>query len=269
MKNVLVATKNVARFWDAARALEARLRDPEHQGIGLIFGKPGVGKSMFMDAYYAQTRARGIVRVIKVRAQPIWTEASMLKYLLKALDQAPMAYRKDSMFDQLAGELIRNPAVIIIDEIDAIAGSRRLISLLKDLHDMTGSSILMIGEERVDQLLRRFESFYSRLNHSALAHVADHSLDDVAKVVAERCEYPVEPPVVEEIFRRRGKSLREVVDTIREIEAFCRSNEVKRFGPREFAAMTGVVRASGRVAAEQAKRGGLSVAAGAPAAEER
>ena len=256
MKNILVPTKNVQRYSAAAKALEARLRDPEIQGMGLICGRPGLGKTMFTDAYYVRARREALVRVVKVRAQSIWTECSMLRYLLAALDLAPIAYRKDTLFDQLEAELRRDPALIIIDEIDSIAGSRKLISLLKDIHDMTGSAILMVGEERVDALLRRHESFYNRLNRSAMVQVSAHSEGDVAEVIGQRCDFEVSPEVCGEIHRTVGKSMRSVVDAIREIERICRTSRIKHFGMNQYQTMIG-----------QATRGLQVISAEMPVAE--
>ena len=67
----------------------------------------------------------------------------MMKDLLRALGRSPQQYRKVVMFDQMVETLKPAPALFIIDEIDAIAESRRMIAMLKDLHDVTGSAILI------------------------------------------------------------------------------------------------------------------------------
>jgi hypothetical protein len=122
-----------------------------------------------------------------------------------------------------------------MDEVDAIAGHRKLIAMLKDVHDVTGSAILLIGEERVDGLLRRFESFYNRVNTAALVHVGNHTPEDVQAVIQQRCEFPVEPDVCREIFDTTGgKSMRTVIDRIREMETYARANGVQRITKTEY-----------------------------------
>jgi len=238
MKNVLASTQNVLRFMDAAKALEARLTDDQIMGMGLVFGKPGLGKTMALDAYYIRNHKAGRVRTVKVRAMAHWTEASMLKSLLVAVGQAPDRYRKDAMFDQLVEALRGDPAIFLIDEIDAIAGSRSMIAMLKDIHDVTGSAILMIGEERVDALLKRYESFYNRMNLGALAHLGNHSVADVQLCVEQRCDVEVSPDVCAEIHAETGgRSMRSVVDRIRDIEAFARANGVNGVGMAEYRAI--------------------------------
>lgn len=235
MKFNLVSTRNVQRIMDALKGLESRISDPEIMGMGLIYGRPGLGKTMATSAFVARTRKTGRIRVAQVRAMAHWTEASMLKALLSALGPVPRAYRIDMMVDQLLETLHDGPAMILIDEADAIAVSRKMIAILKDIHDVTGSAILLIGEERVDGLLRRYESFYNRMNRSAVVHVDSHREEDVRAVIEQRCECEVAPDVCSEIFQLTGgKSMRSVIDAIRDIEAFARANGVQRIGMAEY-----------------------------------
>jgi len=260
MKHRMVPTSNVERFFAAARAVEGRLSDPEVMGLGLVYGKPGLGKSMALEAYHAGQKKGGRVRTVPVRALAHWSESSMLRALLRAVGQEPIAYRRDVMFDQLAESLINQPAILLVDvmfdqlaeslinqpaillvdEIDAVAGHRMMIASLKDLHDVTQSAVLMIGEERVDGLLRRFESFYNRFNSSAVVHLVGHTAEDVANVIEQRCEVPVDGEVSKAVFEESGgKSMRSVIDRIREIEAWCSTNSIKQFTLKEWRTMTG------------------------------
>ena len=249
MKFQLVSTGNVERFMDAAKALEPRLNDPEIMGMGLVYGKPGLGKSMALEAYHARSRKTRRIRTVHVRAMAHWTLSSMLKAILQALGYEPRQYRRDVMFDQIEEALRGDPAIILIDEIDAIAGSRTMMAILKDIHDVTGSAILMIGEDRVDGLLKRFESFYNRMNRGALAHLGNHDESDVAAVVQQRCEVDVDAAVIGAMHSENGgRSMRSVIDRIREIEAFARTNGLKRVMLADYrkAARIPAVSAAGR-----------------------
>jgi Cdc6-like AAA superfamily ATPase len=240
MKHRMVPTSNVERFFAAAHALEGRLSDPEVMGLGLVYGKPGLGKSMALEAYHSGQKRGGRVRTVPVLAMAHWSISSMLLALLRAVGQEPTRYRSDAMFDELADSLISRPAVLLVDEIDDIAGHRVMIHTLKKIHDVTGSAVLMIGEERVDGLLRRFESFYSRFNRSAIVHLTHHTAEDIKNVVEQRCEVFVEGEVCTALYEESGgKSMRSVIDRIREIEAWCATNRVKQFTLKEWRLMTG------------------------------
>jgi Cdc6-like AAA superfamily ATPase len=239
MKFKLVSTTNTMAIMDAADAVSARLADSEIMGLGLIFGRPGLGKTATLEAFAARSAGAGL-RVVFVRAMRHWTESSMLKALLLACGQAPDGYRKDLMFDQLEHTLKSNPAVFILDEVDAIAGKTTMIGMLKDIHDVTRSAILMVGEERVDAILRRYASFYNRVNQAALLQVGDHCADDVALVIAERCDCEVDDDVCDAIHAKTGgKSMRSVIDEIRDMETHARANDVSRISMADYRRIEG------------------------------
>ncbi len=228
MKQVLVSTRNVQRTWHACRAIEGRLSDREIVGFGLVYGSPGLGKTMAMEAYHSRTNAEGRFTAYFVRAKAIWTETSMLKDLLAACGRSGKHYRKDMLFDDLLDALSGRPGIFLIDQVDAIAEKRTMVSILQDIHDMTGSAIMMVGEERVDAILRRHAAFYSRINSSAIARLTSHMEADVHAVIQERCDFPVDPAVCTQVFQTVGKSMRFVVDTIRALEGYARNNELDR-----------------------------------------
>lgn len=238
MRKEIASTENTRRIQKALSNLETRLKDPEIMGLGLIYGQPGLGKTMTVERYCVQAYRQERVLVAWVRAKGIWTEASMLHDILEALGIAARKYRKDVMLREIIDALNTEPAMILIDEIDAIAEKKDLVRILKDIHDMTSCAIAMIGEERVEGLLRRYQSFYNRLNLDALVYLTGHTADDVTKVIRKRCDVAVAQEVCDEIHRSVGKkSMRSVIDRIREIEAFAATNSIKQFGMADYQAM--------------------------------
>jgi len=233
MKNLLASTNNVKRFLAACQALEARLSDDSIVGLGLVYGRPGLGKTLTMTHYHSLSARKGLIQTYMVRALSIWTETSMLKDLLLAVGQAPSVYRKDVCYAELQERLRQRPAVFLIDQIDAVAEKRTMVSILHDLHDNTSTAFLMIGEDRVDGILRRYTAFYSRINTSALVRMGDPTLEDVQEVIEKRCDYPVAPEVVVEVHRMVGQSMRLVVDMIRSLEWVARMNQRDRIGMAE------------------------------------
>jgi Cdc6-like AAA superfamily ATPase len=237
MRNTLVSTGNVLRIMDATKALEQRLRDQEIVGIGLVYGHPGLGKTMTVEHYHSQSRKRDRVRTYLVRALAIWTEASMLKDLLLAMGIDPREYRKDLMFDTLKDALTAQPAIFLIDEADSFAESRRLVTILKDLHDVTGCCFLLVGEQRVESIFRRYTAFYNRINTSAIVNLTGYTQADVEAVIEQRCEIPVELDVCAEIYRTNSRSMRSVIDTIRAMERYARTNSVETMTVAHYRAM--------------------------------
>lgn len=235
MKYVMVTTTNVQRFFEAADAVQARLEDKEVMGLGLVYGSPGLGKSVALESYHSTQSREGYVRTVPVRALSHWSDSSMMESLLHALGQMPLHYRRNAMFDQIADSMRYEPTMLLIDEINHIAGRRNVMETLKDIHDVTHSPVLMIGEERVDGLMRRFESFYNRFNESAVVHLTYHTSEDVAAVVKQRCEVSVDTLVCNKLYEESGgRSMRTVIDRIRQIEAWCETNDTKEFTLKEW-----------------------------------
>ena len=234
MKHILVSTRNVQRIWAAAHAVEGRLTDQEIMGFGLIFGQPGLGKTKAVQAYMSRTNAEGRCQAFYIHARRIWSETSMLRDLLLICGRSARHYRKDAIFDDLLETLTGRPGVFIIDQVDWIAERRSMVGILHDLHDITGCAILMVGEERVDAILRRYQAMYSRINSSAIIRVTSPTEADVHAVINERCEIAVDPAVSSEISKTLGSALRPVVDEIREMERFARINNTERIGIEDY-----------------------------------
>lgn len=242
MKKEHVSTRNVERIYGAIGAVEARLSNQEVNGLCVIVGKPGLGKTMALQSYHVMQSTSRRIRTYLLRALDLWTVPSMLEALLDTVElgSRSVPYRKTEMFDSLVKHLSRRPAVILIDEIHRIARRASMIEVLKDIHDLTPCAIVMAGEERAERkLLQCSESFYDRVNRGAIVRLKDYTADDVKKMVQYRCEIPVEDAVCKAVYNAFGKSMREITQVILDIEEFSALNGVKEFGLREWDRMTG------------------------------
>lgn len=238
MKNVFVSTGHVNRFARAAAVLEQRFTDKEVMGIGFIQGSPGKGKTRWMRHYDAMSRKQGQVRTVAVMAKGIWTPTSMLKDLNAAVGGATQSYRKDALFDELERCLRDHPAMILIDEADVVAESKDMVRILKNIHDLTQSAILLFGELGLKSLLKRFHSFFNRINTDAIITAGDNTEEDVAALIKARCEVPVERDVCKAVFEDGGNfSLRTVVDQVRAMERLAENNNIQTVTLREYRAL--------------------------------
>ncbi len=240
MKNVFVSTSHVERFGEAARALAERFSDKEVMGIGFIQGGPGKGKTKWMRHYDALCRKQGHVRTVAVMATDIWTPTKMLKDLNKAVGGPTEPYRSDVLFDELERSLRERPAMILIDEADVVAENKHLVRIIKNLHDLTQCSFLLFGELGLKNTLKRFHSFFNRINIQAIVTAGDNTIEDIAGIIKDRCEVPVEPEVCRAIFEDGAMvSLRTAIDCIRAMETLARRSDLKAVGMREYGAIKG------------------------------
>jgi DNA-binding phage protein len=91
--------------------------------------------------------------------------------------------------------------------------------------------------------------------------LSGHGAADVEAVIQQRCEVEVAAEVCAEIHRAGSKSMRSVIDSIRAMERYARTNGITRFTLKHYRAMTGkpsVKRAEPRQEASVAAIGGAA-----------
>jgi len=216
MKNTFAMTMNVELFVAVANSLEKRDRGVD--GMGLVFGEPGLGKSR-TAIWYADK-----VDAVYYRAKEHTTLRSLLEGIVIELGQAPM-YRTSDLYGQ-AKECLRDlPRTLIVDEIDYLAGQGKGLQTLRDLADETGAPVIMIGMLDSERKLKRFSHLYDRL----LAHIMRFkplSEEDVAKFAGQVCEVGMDDSAISEIYRISGGKLRKIIAEIYKVERIARANDL-------------------------------------------
>ena len=156
MRDVIIPTDATARFNTVVdTVVEA---DKGISGFILAYGQAGRGKSVAADQYYYQ-RGGTYVRVWEG-----WTQAAFLQRVLFEVRKKKGDLPKGSAnkCKQNLVELLdktRNP--IFIDEADRLAIAR--IEDLRDIHEITGVPIVLIGEEGLFGLLSERRRIWSRV----------------------------------------------------------------------------------------------------------
>jgi len=217
MKNTFAMTHNVEMFVALAGSLEKRDRGVD--GMGLVFGEPGLGKTR-TAIWYADK-----INAVYFRAKEHTTLRSLLEGLVVELGQAPM-YRTSDLYAQARASLMEAPRTVIVDEIDYLAGQGRGIHTLRDLADEAGVPVLMIGMMDAERKIARFRHLYDRLQ----AHVLRFkplSGEDVGRFTKQICEVDLDESAVAEIARGSGGKLRKIISEIYRIERIARANDLK------------------------------------------
>lgn len=218
MKNIFAMTGNVELFVALANSLESRDRGVD--GMGLVFGEPGLGKSR-TAIWYADKLRLGAVYY---RAKEHTTLRSLLEGIVIELGQAPM-YRTSDLYGQAKDALREIPRTVIVDEIDYLAGQGRGIQTLRDLADETGAPVIMIGMMDAERKVARFRHLYDRLQ----AHIMRFRplpVEDVARFCGQVCEVGMDDSAVAEIARISGGKLRKIIAEIYKVERIARANDL-------------------------------------------
>jgi len=218
VKNVFAMTDNVELFVQLAHSLEQRDRGVD--GMGLVYGDPGLGKSR--TAIWLADK----INAAYYRAKEHTTLRSLLEGIVMELGQAP-AYLTSALYAQAAESLRENPRTLIIDEIDYLAGAGKGIQTLRDLADETGAPVIMIGMMDAERKIARFKHLYDRLQ----AHIMRFKPlgeADVARFSGQVCEVALSDGAVAEVARVSGGKLRKVIVELYRIERLAKANDLDK-----------------------------------------
>ena len=158
MREVIIPTDATARFNTAVDAVVDA--DKGARGFVLAYGQAGRGKSVAADQYHFQ-RGGAYVRVWEG-----WSQSAFLQRVLFEVrgknGELPRSTANRSK-QQIVELLERDRKPLFVDEADRLAISR--IEDLRDIHEMTGVPIILIGEEGIFGLLSERRRIWSRVAH--------------------------------------------------------------------------------------------------------
>jgi len=179
-------------------------------GIAVFCGPSGYGKST-AAAYWANKQ-----RAYFVQVKSVWTRKAFLLAILKEMGITP-ARTLYEMADQVSEQLVLSGRPLIIDEMDYIVDNNA-VELIRDLHESSNAAILLLGEERLPDKLKKWERFHSRVLVWMRAQPV--SLDDTEHLARLYCrDVEIAPDLLAEVQRLSHGSVRRVavnVELIRE-----------------------------------------------------
>ena len=142
MHKLFVKTRNVKNFIGLMNNLIDKSN--EVPKMGLIYGDPGLGKTQTAVWWATNNDA------VYVRAQNKMTCRWLLEKIVYELGESPSRKMAD-LIEQCITHLRLKPQIIIIDEVDYLINRHRIVETLRDLHDLTGVPIVLIGMHEAKQ----------------------------------------------------------------------------------------------------------------------
>lgn len=144
MREVIIETDAMIRFDSAVD--EVAGADRMLSGFVLAYGQAGRGKSVAADRYHYQ-RGGAYVRVWQGWSQTAFLQRLLFEVRGKNMD---MPRHTGNRCKELVVQLLEaEPKPIFIDEADRLRIDR--IEDLRDIHEMTGAPVVLIGEEGADE----------------------------------------------------------------------------------------------------------------------
>lgn len=206
-------TDNVSRF--LAGVQRVKQSGASEACWHLVEGDPGYGKSRTL--LWWSVREQDVL----LRAKSGWTLHWALKELVTALGYQPTG-RTDALFQTALGALAGSKRGIHVDEIDHTLRDTRVLEMLRDISDLTGTHITVAGHTGVGNSLRRHAQVYSRISNVTVFGPCDvHDVRKICDGLAEASKgqkLHLKDDLVGEIHRRTGGRLRDVKKALANVE---------------------------------------------------
>lgn len=222
MKNEFVKTKNVKIFYEGLTALSNR--GAREACLMVVDGKPGLGKTHALNWWACRNDC------IYIRAKKNWTPNWLMKDLITSLGEHP-AFSFEKMFQQAlnllgqrASDAERDGRVfaVVIDEIDYICRSAKMLETLRDLSDFLEIPFILLGMGVVRHYLGNFPQIASRIGQYISFSPLD--FEDTKLLVQKLCDAKVDDRLVEFILNVTHGFVREIKEAIASIDNFYKRN---------------------------------------------
>ncbi|WP_419787247.1 AAA family ATPase [Pseudodesulfovibrio sp.] len=209
-RDIFIETGNVAKLRKSLSALSDT--EQGRPGIGVVQGEAGRGKTMAAKEWHAMNGG------IFLRVMEGWSQFSFLQALTyKICGERPN--NTNRCRTRIMDSLAKTPQPIIVDEADRLLMPR--IEDLRDVHDMTGCPVILIGEE----------GFYPRLHarkrvHSRVVDVVNFdpiTPDDVMLFAAQAAALEVTPEACHKLAALAKGSFRVVYGYILHLEDYAKA----------------------------------------------
>ena len=154
VQNPFVETRNVKNF----SVMMDGLALAEGEGrFGIVYGQAGLGKSRTVQKWYANNSES-----VYLQTQKVWesTYTGFLQALCRELDIKPIARFKSQCFTDAVNALVQRPRAVFIDEIERLPSG--FLEVVRDLTNITGCPVILIGEEELVSHMRQNQRVWSR-----------------------------------------------------------------------------------------------------------
>lgn len=215
MKKGFVQTANFRLLKEAEKIVERR--GAREAGLVLIQGKYGIGKSELTERWASENGH------VFIRSKKVWTPRSMLEDVATALGLSLRGTAKD-VENRITAHLTQTMQTLIFDEADYLADMKSAAKLetIRDITDVTGTMVFLIGMENFPAIVQRYEHIASRVARIVQLHPL--SLADVQATCKAKAEVALTPALVEQIHRDSKGRMRHVLNAIANIEVWAEAN---------------------------------------------
>jgi DNA transposition AAA+ family ATPase len=210
-RDLFIETTNVTAFNEAVASLNAETGE---LGFALAWGQAGRGKTETARRLYAETGG------VYLRVMGGWTKHAFLEAL--CFEVCGMRPRSaEACKRQVIDTLDNEPMTIFVDEADRLHVER--IDDLRDIHDMTGAPIVLIGELELKGLLSQRRRIWSRVKQ--VVEFGPVAAEDVAVLGSDAAGVSIDSEAAAYITRRADGDFRLIWTLLAHLERACQARQ--------------------------------------------
>jgi DNA transposition AAA+ family ATPase len=216
MKHKFIQTTNYINCFEAMEGLQKLPRDMEK--MGLFYGPAGRGKSLIIEKL-AIDQGAALVRTLGA-----WTPKSMMIDICEALEIEDIG-TTSSIQHRIISHLTLEKRTLIIDEVDTLFmnNKKQLLLMIRDIHDMAKTPIILTGMESCDKNFKRDTHYYERFSRKVkMGDTTEHDI----KQLCLNSDVSIEDDLVKYLYHKYG-NFRPVKVLLTALEDYCENNDIE------------------------------------------
>lgn len=218
MRKQMAITKNVVALRSAYDALLNR--DAGIPGLGLVHGNTGHGKTTAIAWLVNQ------VHGIYVRAGATWTPSAMLGVILRELGAEPTQNNSALMVQRIIEALAPENRLLVVDEADYLFSNLKMLETLRDIHDVSGCPVMIVGMEGIERRIVNRPQFRRRISQWVEFCATD--FEDARTVTDAVCEIEIDDDLLKRAHEDAAGNVGLMVVGLSRIEQLAKANGWKK-----------------------------------------
>jgi len=160
LQPVFINTRNVGRALVMMNALALMPHTPR---LAAVYGRAGVGKSYWATAWIARQPEGKDIPYLKCQWVWVNSELEFLRALCRAFGIKEPPRRKVACYQLILDMMTTRPHLpLFVDDFHRMAKVPGHLEILRDLTELSGAPIVLIGEEPLEPMLRKHRQVWSR-----------------------------------------------------------------------------------------------------------
>lgn len=214
MKKGFVITENYRRLAEAQKAVERR--GAAEAGMVIVKGPFGVGKSATIERFAVDKQA------IFIRCKETSSKRGLLNELAKELGVNNQGSNLEVQA-RIISRLLVDMRTVVLDEADfLIRSTAALLEVVRDITDLTGIVLFMVGMEHFTNKLSRYGHIASRV--ARVVEFKPLSRADIQAACDAMCEVKLQPAVVDAVLQQSAGKMRLVLNALATLEQWSEAN---------------------------------------------